>query len=461
MRKTMLIAAVMVIALCLGCGQPAPAAAPVAKTVTPPHAITPAPHAAAAPVPAPTPAATPAPTPAVAEPAAAPVPAAGPTNVILISWDGFDRSVATELLAAGKLPNIEELMMEGSFQPIEVRGHVTVTKPGHAEMLTGLDIKDTGVISNSVFQPIPEGLTVFERLQAALGGREAIRSIFVSSKVAHVGGRGPEELKKWADSKKHPDNKVPEGADDTIASAGGEPFYLTRKHLDVFDSDQRDADVTGPLCLQYLSANKAPRFFAFLHFSGPDHAGHGHGIDSAEYRAAAEACDLWLGKIVAWLKDEKLYDQTLIYVMADHGFDEHGRSHGNAPHSWLVTNDTAVKRGGIIADVPATILTRFGVNAAELTPRLIGADLAGDAPADRPALETTAPPVAKDSMFDKMDQNKDGVITVDEVKRPKLFERMDTDKDGKVTKEEFAAAAAKVKQARKNAQDGKKKAPKQ
>jgi hypothetical protein len=149
----------------------------------------------------------------------------------------------------------------------------------------------------------------------------------------------------------------------------------------VFDAAQRNADVTGPLCLKYLEQYKAPRFLAFLHFSDPDHAGHAHGIDSEEYRAAAVACDEWLGKIVAWLKDEKLYDKTLIYVMADHGFDEHGKSHSKAPHSWLVTDDKAVIRGGIIADVPATILVRLGVDLEKLTPKLIGTPLSSPAPA--------------------------------------------------------------------------------
>ena len=80
-------------------------------------------------------------------------------------------------------------------------------------------------------------------------------------------------------------------------------------------------------------------------------------------------------EIVEWLKEANLYDSTLIYVMTDHGFDMNAKTHNNAPHSWLATNDKLVTHGGIIADVPATILTRFGIDCTKLEPHLIGKSL--------------------------------------------------------------------------------------
>jgi predicted AlkP superfamily pyrophosphatase or phosphodiesterase len=105
--------------------------------------------------------------------------------------------------------------------------------------------------------------------------------------------------------------KVPEGADDTpVVETKGEPFYLTKKHLDVFDIGQRNAARVGPLCLQYLRDYKSMRFVTFFHFSDPDHAGHGQGSGSPEYRKAAATCDGWLGKMVVLLRKEKGYDST-------------------------------------------------------------------------------------------------------------------------------------------------------
>jgi arylsulfatase A-like enzyme len=311
----------------------------------------------------------------------APAPNAQPLNVILISWDGFDRSVLNELLGEQKLPNLASLVREGSLQEIQVVGHATVTKPGHPEMLTGLAASVTGVFSNARYRPIPEGYTIFERLQQHLGGPEGIRTIMLASKGHNVGGHGP------AGSQSSPRQPAPvsgrsgtgqatrRAANADALSSEGEPFFLTRKHLDVFDSADRGASRTGSLCLKYLDRFKEPRFLAFFHFGDPDAAGHRYGMDSAEYRAAASACDGWLGKIVEWLRREGLYDKTLIYVTTDHGFNPHSRTHSHAPDSWLVTNDKAVARGGIIADIPATILARFGVDVGRLEPALVGTPL--------------------------------------------------------------------------------------
>jgi predicted AlkP superfamily pyrophosphatase or phosphodiesterase len=293
-----------------------------------------------------------------AEPPAVPARDAQPLSAVLISWDGCDRSVIKELLAQQKLPHVAALVKEGSLQDIDVAGHVTSTKPGHADMLTGLAPSVTGVIANDDYQPIPEGYTVFERLQLHFGGPQHIRTIMVTSKANNLGGHGPSEA-----------------PDASSSSKKGEPYYLTRRHLDVFDSVNRRAPEVGPLCVQYLSQLKGRRFFAFFHFADPDAAGHASGIDSVEYRAAIMLCDEWLGKIVERLRQDGIYDRTLIYVVADHGFDPHGKDHTHAPDSWLATNDRAVVRGGTLSDVAATIMARFGVDVARLEPPLVGKPL--------------------------------------------------------------------------------------
>jgi hypothetical protein len=322
-----------------------------------------------------------------------------PRNVIISSWDGLDRLVVWELLAKQKLPNLAAIVREGSLQEIHVAGHRTETKPSHAEMLTGMGVQDTGVVSNEVYRPIPEGYTIFERLQRHLGGKEQVHTFMVVGGVAHVGGRGPAEVRQWMEEKRNQvalkkyGRSLPPGADDVgyQKEYQAEPFFITRSALDVFDGERRDVSVSGPLFLNYLDRFKTPRFVAFLHFSDPDHAMHIFGSDSQEYREAAIECDQWLGKIVEWLKREGLYDQTLMYVMTDHGADPHAYKHNNAPHSWLATNDPLVTQGGIIADVPATILARFGVEVDRIEPKLIGRPLTGPAEAHAVHTETDWP----------------------------------------------------------------------
>ncbi len=263
-------------------------------------------------------------------------------NVILISWDGLDRAVLKELLDGGKLPNLAALVKAGSLQDIEVKGHETETRPGHAEMLTGLSADVTGIRSNFNGGAVPAGTTVFERLKVALG-REGVVTIMVTGK-GYVGTLMPEEA---------------------------------RQAIDTFDAGSRPSTVVGPLALAAIEKYKERRYLAFFHFLDPDSAGHGYGRDSAQYRNATVVCDEWLGAMVEALKKQKLEGATLFYVMADHGFDPGGRMHSNAPDSWLATNDKTVTKGGTIADVPATILARFGVDVAGLKPELLGKPLTG------------------------------------------------------------------------------------
>ncbi len=294
---------------------------------------------------------------------AAPAKPAEPVNAILISWDGLDRSVLKELLDANKLPNLAALIKDGSLQDIDVVGHATCTAPGHAQMLTGLEVQKIGIVNNKTYTAIPEGLTIFERLQKQFGA-DAVKTIMVTSKNGYMDGK-----------------------------TENEPYWFAKKHVTSFLSKGTLAAETGPECLDALAKNHEPRFFAFFHFRDPDSAGHLRGMDSPFYRRGAMDCDEQLGKIVGWLKEQKLDGRTLIYVTADHGFDLHGFDHKNAPHSWLATNDKGVIRGGTQADVTPTILARFGVEIGKLEPPLIGSDLALPAKKPVPEPDPTAAPV--------------------------------------------------------------------
>jgi predicted AlkP superfamily pyrophosphatase or phosphodiesterase len=301
--------------------------------------------------------------------------ASTPLGIILFSWDGLDRKVLKELLAARRLPFLAAVIEEGSYQDIDVRGHATSTKPGHAEMLTGLAADVTGVWSNSRYRPVPEGYTVFERLKQEFG-KEGITTLFVAGKSANLGGRGPGE---YTARKKKTGKKG--GAANKPAKMGpGEPFYFTKRHLDVFDIGGRPAGKVGPRVMDYLEAHGRGRFFAFFHFSDPDHMGHRHGSGSTEYRQAGVTCDEWLGRVIQWLRLNDLYDRTLIYVTTDHGFDDNAKSHSNAPDCWLATNDPQVKTGGTIGDIASTILMQFGLPVARLIPPLSGRSLLEAAP---------------------------------------------------------------------------------
>ncbi|HHV62874.1 MAG TPA: sulfatase-like hydrolase/transferase [Firmicutes bacterium] len=343
-------------------------------------------------------------------------------NAILISWDGVQRDHLRELLDAGQLPNLKALIAEGTIVEIDVT-HKTDTKAGHAQMLTGYGPEVTGVHSNSVYQPIPKGYTIFERLEDAFG-KDNIATIMITGKGGNLGSKGPtseepliaellwkqlekkgvsrdqvlERLKKvFGDDKvgraiisimtEAPSKvlkklssgfpKSPEGMKVkrrlAMQSHQGEPFYNAKPAIDLFQGDKaRPADEVGKLALDSLDQYGKGRFFAFFHFSDPDHAGHKYGENSREYSDAIVAADKWLGRIVEKLKELGVYEETRIYVTSDHGFDEGKTTHSMAPYVFLATNDPAIERRGDQRDIAPTILTRMGIDISKANPPLLG-----------------------------------------------------------------------------------------
>lgn len=279
---------------------------------------------------------------------------APPRNIVFVSWDGMGRDVLRELLAAKKLPAIAGVIADGSLQEINVTGHATSTMPGHATLLTGHRPKVHGIRHNGYPRPIPAGLTVFEQLEKHFGN-DGIRTMMVAGKSVNLG-----------------------------CASTNDVYGLAAASMDVCDSDDRPAASVVKIALPLLERNLKSRFFLFLHFRDVDSAGHSHGKDSPEYRAAAVESDQALGEVMQWLASHQLTGNTRVYVVADHGFDDHGQTHDNAPEVFLATNDKAVVRGGVQADVAATILERFGVDLAKLQPPLAGRPLTAK-PAARPS----------------------------------------------------------------------------
>lgn len=272
-------------------------------------------------------------------------------NAILISWDGAGGEHVRANISAGKLPNLARLTRQGALVDIEVTGHGTDTKPGHAQMLTGYDPNLTGVYSNTKFGAIPRGYTVFERLQQIFG--KGIVTIMLTGKGPNLGSQSPD-------------------------GGSAEPFYLTRPSLTVWDGDLiRPARIVGEHALRYIEryAGKE-RFFLFVHFPDVDVGGHYFGEDSGDYDRALADCDAWLGKILDALEARGIADRTLVYVTADHGFDRGSKRHASATHIFLGTNDPKVTLPGEQRDIAPTVLSAMGVDLTKIAPRLPGKVLA-------------------------------------------------------------------------------------
>lgn len=331
---------------------------------------------------------------------------AAPRNIILVGWDGAQREHVMELLEQGKLPALKQLSTEGKLVNIDIRG-TTDTKAGWSQILTGYDPDVTGVFGNSRYQPVPKGFSIFERMEEHFGPSNFV-TVAVIGKKAHCGeidperkieiteeeaaarpkqaGKGKRKRQKDATddqenpparkaAKLDPGARIVREEGKVYRVTPGKPYANMHSACDQWVFGLMKDTAVGTRAIEFLDRYKDKPFFFFVHFAEVDHSGHGHGENSTEYSDALISNDAWTGKILQKVKDLGLYDKTLVYVTADHGFDEGKTSHHKAPRVFLGTNDPKVMRAGDRADVSPTLYDRFGLDLSKFQPPLAGHSL--------------------------------------------------------------------------------------
>ncbi|MFW5940647.1 MAG: MopE-related protein [Chloroflexota bacterium] len=279
-----------------------------------------------------------------------------PPNILIIGWDGTQRDHFLECYnkllpeCPGGLLHVKALSNDTIWETVVTSG-ATDTKAGWAQMFTGYDAEVTGVFNNGEYQPIPLGYTIFEKAEHHFGD-ENIVTMFISGKDVHTGDAcvGEETTK----------NGLP------VIENQGQPWCIASDQLDYYENDLRQDEVVGNRVLELLTAHQNDLILAGVVFRTPDVIGHLTGENSVEYSQAMINDDYWLGVIVEKLKELGIYERTLIYVTTDHGFDEGSDRHGNAPFTFLASNDPQLVRDGDRKDVAATVLERYGISLGAL-----------------------------------------------------------------------------------------------
>ncbi|RPH50740.1 MAG: hypothetical protein EHM85_09200 [Desulfobacteraceae bacterium] len=358
-------------------------------------------------------------------------------NIVVIGWDGAGRSHIKELLEKGELLNLAALIREGKLLDIDVVSGATDTKAGWTQLLTGYVPEKTGVYNNGRYEPIPEGYTVFERLEKFFGP-DKIDTVAIIGKKFHVDNdppyRGtleewttfiPERLKEM--KKTYPNTgiepvsavyreggRIVEKEGRQIVEIPGKPWYHASKYLDLWINGLEESKKVAERAIAELEKRKSRRFFFFIHFAQPDHRGHRFGENSHKYTDGIRLDDKYSGWIIDKLKALGLYEKTLVYVVADHGFDKGGKSHLYAPFVFAGTNDTTVVRSeGTREDIATTILRKFGLDLFGIEPKLDGYPFDMQAPTRKANPELTEEYRHKYNYVDNMENNAKKEIEYD------------------------------------------------
>jgi predicted AlkP superfamily pyrophosphatase or phosphodiesterase len=324
-----------------------------------------------------------------------------PQGIMVIGWDGAERNNVRRLLDAGDLPNLAALAKEGTLIDIDIVTGATETAPGFAQILTGYAPDKIGVCTDKIYRPIPRGYTIFERLKKFFAPENIQTAAIIGKTSYYLGTDDPFKIpydtwreihiekKKLDSNKPGPDElqggQIIEEDDAKFVKMPGGPYLNAKDSIDLFAIGLILNEKVGAAAAEQLEKCKDKRFFIFVQFMQPDKNGHKFGEKSREYSDGIISDDFWTGKIIDKLKELNIYNQTLVYVTADHGFDIGKKSHSYAPYIFLATNDKNVNRNGTREDVAPTVLKRFGMDLSKIEPRLDGF------PLDEPAPERKAP----------------------------------------------------------------------
>ena len=292
-------------------------------------------------------------------------------RVILLSWDGIRRDVLQELLHwqdLGETPVACPAAKRPATMPVACNGHLTclpnicqmqiidsnvvegkpLTKPQHAQMLSGYGVVEVGEITNSGKKGLPQGYSIYERIAA-------VRPEVVT---VHIGG-----------------NKFIGRAVIRFAKKFGQLQYA-------FKRGGRDG-YTGTGTTERITRFALPvigndPFFLFMHYKAADVLAHRSSDNSKQYREAIIANDQQLGAIQQILADHGLND-TVIFITTDHGFD--GIFHVNPAtqsvvETWVATSDHSFQFNiASVLDVTPTILDTFGIDFTQFSPPYRGDSL--------------------------------------------------------------------------------------
>lgn len=268
-------------------------------------------------------------------------------HVVLISIDGFRPDAIQKARATVLLRLIEE----GVYCPMAQTVRPSLTVPGHASMLTGVDVKRHGAYWND-YQP--GGIATPTVFSIAKKAGRTTAAIAAKPKLY------PLLTEETLDYRYLP--PIPEGWDSSNpldVKAGVKKSYAG-------PPDTTAAGIAGAFASEWPKLRPA---VTFVHFRETDVAGHKHKWMSEDYLQAVRVCDEAVGRVLAAIDQSGLRDKTVVIITSDHGGS--GRHHlddveENNTIPWIcsgpgVPKGLKLEREVSILDSTPTILKLLGI----------------------------------------------------------------------------------------------------
>lgn len=259
--------------------------------------------------------------------------------LLLISIDGFRH----DYFQRAATPNLDRLIADGLKAEALVHIFPTKTFATHYSMVTGLYAENSGVISNSMWDPR-------RRTAFSLGDREAVSDGFWYEGEPIWVTAEKQGLKAatyfWPGS---------EAAIQGVRPSWWMPYQGDAPHAERVEQ-----------VLAWLDLPPAERpSLLTLYFSAVDSAGHRHGPESAQVTAAIEDVDRHLGLLLDGLEARGLLPRMHILVTSDHGMSEVARERSIVLDDYLDLDRVRVSDWG-----PAAMIWAGDMSAGEIADAL-------------------------------------------------------------------------------------------
>lgn len=264
-----------------------------------------------------------------------------PRHVVLFGWDGVQREHLQELIDRGEVPTLRAIAAEGSLRDGRVNTGATDTGAGWVEILTGYSPTVTGIWRNRSHVAVPEGYTVFERLETAFGADRIVTGA-ICGKEHYMWYKQPQQF-----------------------------YHNAAKHMDFFINGLSRNEAVAARAIAKFKAYRNQDYFIAVVFAEPDITGHLFGENSWQYDAAIRSVDSYTQRMMEVLQANSTVPPT-VYITTDHGFDEGENNHHHARGVFVAANEPLSPGVFDRKDLGATLLTACGLDPTAYTPVLEG-----------------------------------------------------------------------------------------
>ena len=259
-------------------------------------------------------------------------------HILIIGIDGLG---AHGVKMAKDIPNLNYLMQNG-VSSLEVKTILpSVSGPAWTTIFTGTTPERHGVGGND-------------------GSKEARNPVFMNDEKYHTFPTIFGEIRK----------NLPQAVIGAFYHWGTTGDFIEEGVCDVSLKGEDEINTTNLAC-QFIK-EKQPNL-TFVQLDHQDGVGHGYGYRSSEYIQSVERTDSIIGIYLNTLKEAGLYDETIIFIVSDHGGINkgHGGNHPDEMTVPLVIYGENIKKGYQIEkptfnyDIAPTVLSFFGLTPNE------------------------------------------------------------------------------------------------